>query len=163
MKTRLILGAVLGLGLAGVGFGGESSSGCGLGWQVTKAYTTLASSTRSSVNATFSSTFGMTSGTSGCAKHSIVKQERLQRHFMEANQQRIRIDIALGGGEFAQGMVRTFGCSDTVSLVAVKSLQARYGEIYGDTAEVDVGLTIAKIRETLLTQPQIASQCRFVG
>jgi hypothetical protein len=94
-------------------FAGDSSSGCGMGWQVAKDNSLVSSFTRSIVNATFSSTVAMTLGTSGCTKHSIVYNEMKGIHFVESNQNELAIDMAKGNGEFVTGLAEVFGCQNT--------------------------------------------------
>ncbi len=54
----------------------DKSSGCGLGWKVTSRQSLLSSYVRYITNAVTTSTFAMTSGTSGCDSHSIVKNDK---------------------------------------------------------------------------------------
>lgn len=96
-------------------FADDKSSGCGLGWSVTKRTSLLSSLVRSSTNATFSSTSGMTSGTSGCAQHSIVMNEKRGIHFMEVNRPQLMVEAASGGGEFVEGFAHTVGYTGDMS------------------------------------------------
>ena len=86
----------------------DSSSGCGMGWQVAPNQSLISSSTRSIVNATFSNTIAMTLGTSGCAKHSIVKNDAKGIHFAEANLNQLAIEMARGNGEFVTSFSSVF-------------------------------------------------------
>ena len=72
---------------------GDSSSGCGLGWQVFKDNSLVSSSSRAITNVTFLNTGAMTFGTSGCAKHSIVKNEAKAIHYAQANQNQLMVDL----------------------------------------------------------------------
>lgn len=94
-------------------FAGDSSSGCGMGWEVAKDQSLVSSSTRSLVNATFSNTIAMTLGTSGCAKHSIVKNDAKGIHYAEANMNQLAIEMARGNGEFVAGFASVFGCQNS--------------------------------------------------
>lgn len=88
----------------------DRSSGCGMGWQVTRSMSTTASYTRALTNATFSNTFAMTSGTSGCAKHDLVMKEREKIFYVEANLIPLKREIALGRGERIEGLAQVWGC-----------------------------------------------------
>ena len=94
-------------------FAADSSSGCGMGYEVAPKQSLVSSSTRSIVNATFSSTIAMTLGTSGCAKHSIVKNDAKGIHFAEANMNVLALEMARGNGEFVSGFASVYGCSNT--------------------------------------------------
>lgn len=110
MKLIIGLFALLSLSTA---FAADSSSGCGMGWQVAKDNSLVSSLTRSVVNATFSNTIAMTLGTSGCAKHSIVYNEMKGIHFVESNKNELAIDMAKGNGEYVTGLAQVFGCQNT--------------------------------------------------
>ncbi len=94
-------------------YAADSSSGCGMGWQVAPKQSLVSSTTRSLVNATFSNTIAMTLGTSGCAQHSIVKNDAKGIHFAEANLNQLAVEMARGKGEFVVGFATVFGCEDS--------------------------------------------------
>lgn len=102
----------------------DNSSGCGMGWKVTKSMTTSASSTRTTTNGTFSNTFGMTSGTSGCDYHSIVLQDKNKLHFMESNLIPMKYEVAVGSGERLDAFGMMMGCKQE-SLGQFKSVMKK--------------------------------------
>jgi hypothetical protein len=86
MKNILVLlVGVAVLMTSSLAFSDDQSSGCGLGWQVTQRMSLLSSAVRTTTDWFLPNTFSMTSGTSGCAHHDIVKfrsSPRMQRsHF----------------------------------------------------------------------------------
>lgn len=109
MKLIIALFALLSASFA---FAGDSSSGCGLGWEVAPKQSLVSSFTRSLVNSTASSTIAMTLGTSGCAKHSIVYNEKQGIHFVESNKMELAVEMAKGQGEFVAGLAEVFGCQN---------------------------------------------------
>jgi hypothetical protein len=111
-------------------FADDQSSGCGLGWAVTKRKSILSSLVRAYTNATFSSTFGMTSGTSGCAEHSIVMKEKKAIHYTEANYHQLMQEMAEGQGEYVSTYAQVLGCSPRVQKAFTQSLKRHYGQIY---------------------------------
>lgn len=100
-------------------YAADSSSGCGIGWQVLPKQSLVSSFTRSMVNATFSNTIAMTLGTSGCARHSIVYNEKQGLHFVEANREVLVAEMALGNGEYLTAMAEVFGCQDSSSFATI--------------------------------------------
>ena len=94
-------------------FAADSSSGCGMGYEIAKDQSLVSSSTRNLVNATFSNSIAMTLGTSGCAKHSIVKNDAKGIHFAEANMNVLALEMARGNGEFVAGFASVYGCNNT--------------------------------------------------
>lgn len=91
-------------------FAGDTSSGCGLGWEVTSKQSLVSSAIRSTTNAVLPNTFSMTFGTSGCSKHSIVKNEREQIYFVEANLDQLAMEMAQGDGDYLRGFAVVMGC-----------------------------------------------------
>lgn len=95
---------------ANVSFAGDGSSGCGLGWQVAPKQSLLSSFSRSITHVFLPNTFSMTFGTSGCARHSIVKKDSAIQHFVEANFENLQIEMAQGQGENLAMLTELMGC-----------------------------------------------------
>lgn len=127
---------ISGIGLPGA-YGADSSIGCGIGTLVFKDKSLVSTSAASSLDGTVNAvlpgarTFAMTSGTSGCKKHDLVKNDRMPIHFLERNFQMVMVDIAGGGGEYSQAFARTLGCSagDQASLHQV--WRQNFGAVFG--------------------------------
>lgn len=109
---RIVLFALALLATSKV-FAADSSSGCGMGWEIAPKQSLVSSWTRAIVNATFSNTIAMTLGTSGCAKHSIVYNEKQGIHFAETNKEVLAVEMAKGQGEFVASFAEVFGCQNT--------------------------------------------------
>ena len=108
-------------------FAADSSSGCGMGYEIAPKQSLVSSSTRSLVNATFSNSIAMTLGTSGCAKHSIVQNEAKGIHFAEANMNQLAIEMSRGNGEFVQGFAGVFGCQNSEAFGSM--VQSKYESV----------------------------------
>jgi hypothetical protein len=134
------------ISLSSLSFAGDKSSGCGLGWKVTKSMTTTGYTVRASTNGTFSNTFGMTSGTSGCEKHSIVLNEKKKIHFIESNLVPLRYEIALGAGERLDALTHLFGCyGDDTKAIFKNTLRSKSGDLFlGKARALDVYMGIEK-------------------
>ena len=105
----------------------DSSSGCGLGWAVFEKNSLISSALRSTTNALFLNTLAMTSGTSGCAQHSIVKSDKKTLHFIDANKHHLMSEMAFGKGENLTALSEILGCNEkTFSEVMKKN----YKEIF---------------------------------
>lgn len=135
----------------------DTSTGCGLGWQVTKSMTTSAATTRGSTNATSSNTFGMTSGTSGCEKHAIVKNDQMDIHFTEANILAITAEAAVGFGEYLSGWARSQGCADSVGFEFNEVVQKNYEQIFGNSK--DYSVTLSNLKSIIKKTPILAQSC----
>ena len=110
----------------------DSSSGCGLGWMVFKKNSLVSSALRATTNAIALNTVAMTSGTSGCAQHSIVKNESRGIHFTEANFEQLKMELAQGQGEFSQGLALVMGCEGQTERFQ-NVMQNQYSEINAGT------------------------------
>ena len=139
-------------------FAADKSSGCGLGWRVTKSMTTTGSSTRSCTNGTFSNIFAMTSGTSGCSRHSLVLNHKMEVHFMEANMDRIAVDVANGHGEYLNGLARVLGCKDSIRAIFSREVQGNFEEVFPaiNSRAYD---SLIKIKSLIQSNPLLAVGC----
>jgi hypothetical protein len=108
-------------------FAADSSSGCGMGYEIAPAQSLVSSSTRSLVNGTFSNSIAMTMGTSGCAKHSIVKNDAKGIHFAEANMNQLALEMSRGNGEFVAGFASVYGCNNSQAFGSM--VQANYESV----------------------------------
>ncbi|AUN97288.1 DUF3015 domain-containing protein [Bacteriovorax stolpii] len=123
---KLIIG-LFALVAASSVFAADTSSGCGMGYEVAPKQSLVSSSTRSLVNATFSNSIAMTLGTSGCAKHSIVKNDAKGIHFAEANMNQLAVEMSRGNGEFVAGFAGVFGCQNAEAFGSM--VQAKYESV----------------------------------
>ncbi len=130
-------------------FAKDGSSGCGLGWEILKKNSLVSSFTRAAVNATFSNTLGMTFGTSGCAKHSIVKNEAKAQHFTEANLEQIKIEMALGQGAYVSTLGLLLGCKNEE--IFNKSLKENYDAI-NTKYDIEASELLNNVKDTIHTQ-----------
>ena len=107
----------------------DQSNGCGLGWKVTSRYSFTASTTRVTTNS-YTIPFGMTSGTAGCAKHTIVKNEQSIRSFVNASYDSLSLDIATGGGENLTALTQLLGCSPSSNGQIGMRMQGNYQSLF---------------------------------
>jgi hypothetical protein len=150
------------VGLTGSVWAADSSSGCGLGWKVAPSNSLISSTTRTYVNLTFSNTSGMTSGTSGCAKHSIVQNEMKAVHYAEANYGRLMTEMAEGDGEHLRGFAITLGCNPAAAGAFGKATQDNYSTIFPSETAVPAEM-LQGVRNMIQREPALQSQCGFTG
>ena len=157
----LVLVAMGTVGLSLGALAADQSSGCGLGWSVTQKMSLFASSTRTTTNGIGSEPSAMTSGTSGCAKHSIATKEKEQTYFTELNYQNLAIEMAKGNGEYLQAFSRVMGCSADSFPGFSAVMQSHYPQIFtGDSATpVEV---LQNVRKQLETHSELSSTCQSV-
>ena len=107
---KLVFVAVM--GFVGAAQAADTFDGCGLGHQVVEGKTMLATTTRSTTNATVPPTFGMTTGTLGCDKFSsFAANEKQSAEYVAKNFDSIRSQLALGSGEYVDATAQSFNCN----------------------------------------------------
>ncbi|MGE3975064.1 MAG: DUF3015 family protein [Bdellovibrionales bacterium] len=110
----------------------DDSDGCGLGWQVTDKKTLVATTTRQTTNAVVPPSFGMTSGTIGCAQHGFAAKEQQAVEFVAGNYEPLIMEMAKGQGEYVTALSQTMGCKNTAAFGA--SLKNNYSSIVGKSS-----------------------------
>lgn len=156
MKRLLLISALL---ISTHSFAADSSSGCGLGWAVLKKNSLVSSFTRVFINATFSNTIGMTFGTSGCAQHSIVKNESKIIHFTEANYYQLQKEIALGKGSYLTAFSGLIGCGNSNQFNS--KIQKNFDKIYPDLS-TSPSAALKNILQTVQGDKELSSNCRLI-
>ena len=140
-------------------FAADGSSGCGMGYEVAPKQSLVSSSTRSMVNATFSNSVGMTLGTSGCAKHSIVKNDAKGIHFAEANMNVLALEMARGNGEFVTSFAGVFGCQNSEAFGSM--VQAKYESVLPSANTSGVEL-YNNVKAEIRNNASLASSCSLI-
>lgn len=113
----------------------DSSVGCGLGSMIWKDNSIVSALFRATTNHSFSSQlFGITTGTSGCSSHSIVKRDMYPVYYAEANLPELRHEMALGSGEYLTTFSEVLGCDDKAQGEFVKWAQNSYGDLFTSSA-----------------------------
>ena len=97
--------------------GGTDS--CGLGWMLIHRKSMFGTTTRSTTNVTVPPTFGMTSGTSGCDAHPLIKRDLPTVEYMASNFEPLVIEMANGRGEYLAGLAHMMGCADVAAFGAM--------------------------------------------
>jgi len=128
LTKSLLLLAAFSLASANL-YAADSSSGCGLGWEVNGDTSMLGTTTRNTTHATLAPTFSMTFGTSGCARHSIVKNESKGIHYAEGNFASLMVEMSQGQGEVLAGFAEVMGCAKAEAQFG-SVMQSHYGEIF---------------------------------
>jgi hypothetical protein len=156
MKRILLISAML---ISTYSFAADSSSGCGLGWAVLKKNSLVSSFTRTFINATFSSTIGMTLGTSGCANHSIVKNESKILHFSEANFYQLQKEIAMGSGPYVTAFSGLIGCENSANFNS--RIQKKFDKIYPDTITTP-NVALKNILKSVQDDQELSTNCHII-
>jgi hypothetical protein len=138
MKNALVLAAVLTLSAsafaagkaapAGHQMGEPTTDSCGLGWQVTDKKTYTATTTRGTTNFVIPPTFGMTTGTIGCDKLEIGKNDKEAADYVATNFEVLKSELAIGQGEYVSALATAMGCQSSAAAVG-QQLQQNYNQV----------------------------------
>lgn len=144
----------LSLVLASLSFAyADSSTGCGLGSMIWKKNSVVSALFRATTNHSFSSQlFGITTGTSGCSQHSIVKREMYPVYYAEANLPELRHEMAFGKGEYLGTFAQVLGCDSVGQQNFMSWAKESYSDLFASgastSAEFLKGLKQFKKSET---------------
>lgn len=106
----------------------DTLDGCGLGWQVTDKKTYTATTTRGTTNAFVPPTFGMTTGTMGCAKLDIGKKDVEASNYVATNFDSLKSELAAGRGEYVTALASALGCKASADMIGSR-LQQNYDAV----------------------------------
>ena len=142
--------AVSMLALASSAFAANSytSAGCGLGTMLFhgksgKVQIILAATTNGSFG---SQTFGISSETLDCTADGVVKNDTKVDVYAAVNFQNIQRDIAMGGGEYVDGLAALMGYQNNQQQRAFAKLaQANYDRLF-PSAKTDSAQLVAALR-----------------
>ena len=110
---------------------------CGWGWQVTDKKSLFATSTRGTTNS-YTTPFAMTTGTAGCEKHTIAKNDAKGVEFVNNNYDTLRLEMAAGEGENLAALARTMGCSDASVGTFGRAVQGQYEAVVGNGSHIEM-------------------------
>jgi hypothetical protein len=110
-----------------------NDTGCGLGSLIWKQNSIVSAVFAITTNHSFSSQlFGITTGTSGCSQHSIVKREMYPIYYAEANLPELRHEMAMGQGEYLATFAQVLGCTPETKVKFMKWAQGSYTKMFSD-------------------------------
>ncbi|MCB0422439.1 MAG: DUF3015 family protein [Bdellovibrionales bacterium] len=136
-------------------FAADTGDGCGIGWEITKDRTLIATTTRGTTNAFVPPTFGMTSGTIGCEQHAVAMNDQEAATYAYTNFDALKSEMAVGQGENLEAFAQTLGCS---SMDLGQATKANYGKIYksGTTSPAEM---VNNVKQLIKEDAVLASQC----
>ncbi|MBF0298070.1 MAG: DUF3015 family protein [Oligoflexia bacterium] len=109
----------------------DKSAGCGLGSLAAPKQSLISTTTANVVDYFLPSKYSATTtGTSGCAQHSLVIKNKMDLHYTEVNYENLKQEIAMGGGVYTQVFGRTLGCNDDAYAVFSNEMQKNYQHIF---------------------------------
>jgi hypothetical protein len=128
---KIIFVLILSL-ISSISFAKDGSSGCGPGWYVFNDNSLISSALRATTNGilAITVTIGMTMGTSGCSKHSIVKNEKRNLKFATENYFEIAAEATRGQGQFLSSFGEMLGCKGINNAQFKNEMQKSFNKIF---------------------------------
>ena len=140
-------------------FPGILGTSCGPGWKVNSQTTWVGITTRSMTNLTSSSSFAVTSGTSGCEKHNFVKKYEIDGvYYAHYNYENLIEEMAMGGGEHLYFFAKSYGCSDSSQDVFNQLIQKKFNSVVPVNYKKPVTL-YRNIKEAIKSNPVLQRDC----
>jgi hypothetical protein len=135
-----------------------NAAGCGLGSMVFKNNTKGSQILAATTNATFGNqTFGITSGTSNCTTGGVVKADREQEAFVEANFESLQRDLAAGEGDYLAAFTGLLGCEGGSQPALATFAQDNFEHFAGEGASPQSMLY--SMKAGLSMHPQLSQSC----
>lgn len=118
---------------AGSAIANNGMAGCGLGSMIFDGNSTGTQILAATTNGTFGNqTFGITSGTSNCTSGGVVKANKEQEAFVEANFESLQRDMAAGEGEFLSAFAGLLGCTEGAHATLGSFAQSNYDTLVSE-------------------------------
>ena len=163
MKNKLIIAAVLTLSPIGVVMAAPNNVGCGVGTIIFEGQTGVAPQVLAvTTNGTFGNqTFGISSGTLGCAKDGVVANPVKVSMFIDTNLDKLARDMAVGQGETLESLASLIGVESADKAAFFAATKAHFAEIipseHAKTQDV-----IAALNRVLAQDGALAQYARLV-
>ena len=141
----------------------DSSAGCGLGSMIWKSNSLISGLFRMTTNHSFSSQlFGITSGTSGCSQHSLVKRDMAPIYYAEANIEELKVEMAKGEGEYVSVFSDALGCPENLKNEFLKASKDQYQTIF-PKSEVTPSEMLKNVSQMIKNAPALSGRCSYAS
>jgi len=148
---KIILSALVGVMYAGSASAAPNNVGCGWGSMIFEGSSgTMMQSLAASTNGiSGNQTFGITSGTAGCAKDGVVQKYAAADAFMGANIDKVARDMSVGQGEALETLADAMGIKSADKARFFEVAKANFDAIYtssnvtSDEVMVNLGKVMA--------------------
>ena len=131
MKRNIALGVILALAPVSMVLAASNNVGCGVGSTIFKGQSGVAPQVlAATTNGSFGNqTFGISSGTLGCATDGVVDNPVKVSMFIDTNMDKLAQDMSVGGGETLSSLADLIGIEDAAKARFFSMTKAHFGEI----------------------------------
>jgi len=162
MKNKLIIAAVLTLSPIGIVMAAPNNVGCGGGSIIFKGQNGVAPQVMAATtNSSYSQTFGISSGTSGCAQDGVVDTPAMVSMFINTNLDKLAHDMAVGKGETLESLASLIGVDSADKSAFFATTKAHFAEII-PSASTNTQDVIDALNHVLAANSELAQYARLV-
>lgn len=111
---------------------GENNVGsCGWGSKVFAGQKGIAPQVlASTTNGTYTQTFGITSGTSGCTQDGVVSSSWKTAMYIDGNKSKLAMDMSKGSGESLESLAKLLGVKDADKVAFYRTTKENFAQIF---------------------------------
>ncbi|MEK7322287.1 MAG: DUF3015 family protein [Pseudomonadota bacterium] len=163
MKNKLIIAALVTLSPLGAAMAAPNNVGCGVGAIIFEGQTGVAPQVLAvTTNGTLGNqTFGITSGTLGCAKDGVVANPVKVSLFLDTNLDKLAYDMAVGQGETLESLANLIGVDSAHKAAFFAATKSNFAEIVS-SEQADTQDVIAGLNRVLAQNGELAQYARLV-
>jgi len=163
MKNKIAMAAMLAVLPVGASLAASNNVGCGVGTMIFEGQSGVAPQVLAvTTNGTLGNqTFGISSGTVGCATDGVVSQPAKVAMFIDTNLDKLAYDMAVGQGEALESLANLIGVQDADKKVFFETVKAHYGEIIA-SARMDTQDVMTALNSVLARSDELAQYARLV-
>lgn len=162
MKRNITLGVILALAPVSMAMAASNNVGCGIGSTIFKGKSGIAPQVMAATtNGTLGNqTFGISSGTLGCATDGVVDVPAKMSMFIDTNMDKLAQDMSVGSGETLSSLADLIGMEDAAKARFFSLTKAHFGEIISSES-VTAQDVIAALNRLLAADQDLAIYARL--
>ena len=163
MNKKLIVAAVLTLSSIGVAMAAPNNTGCGVGSIIFKGQSGVAPQVLAvTTNGTLGNqTFGISSGTLGCAQDGVVDTPVMVSMFINTNLDKLAHDMAAGKGETLESLASLIGVDSAHKAAFFAATKTHFAEII-PSESTNTQEVIDALNHVLAANSELAQYARLV-
>jgi len=132
MKLVLATAAMIAvIPMAAMAAGENNVGSCGWGSKVFAGQKGIAPQVlASTTNGTYTQTFGITSGTSGCTQDGAVSSNWKTAMYIDGNKSKLAMDMSKGSGESLESLAQLLGVKDADKVAFYRATKENFAQIF---------------------------------
>jgi hypothetical protein len=163
MKNKIAMAVLIAALPVGMSVAAPNNVGCGVGSIIFDGQSGVAPQVLAvTTNGTLGNqTFGISSGTLGCATDGVVAQPVKVSMFIDTNLDKLAYDMAVGQGETLDSLANLIGMQETDKAAFFQTAKAHYAEII-PSGHADTQQVIAALNRVLAQNGELAQYAHLI-